>query len=123
MAVPSSYVAASFLIRVPLHSLYQRRTGSSCQGETHSVCVSADVISSCGTDQPLGPWGDSPTGMAEMVEWQTTHASGSRGERQFLILQDVELLGHQAVQFRVVAIQVVQHLGHRPLHRLERLMP
>src|SRR5512142_2779558 len=34
-----------------------------------------------------------------------------------------KLLAHQAVQLTAVTLQVIQHLGHRRLHRLERLVP
>src|SRR3954463_1289270 len=100
--------------------LYHRRTNSSCWGKTQSMYVSADVLSPCGTDRPrisggsVGRDGEvipAPPGSSGRVHWQ------------LVVLEDVELLGHQAVQFRAVAIEMIQHLAHRILHRLERLVP
>src|SRR5579883_1979325 len=104
----------------PSEAIYQRRTSSSRQRRIYSVCISAEALSSRGTDYPPGVREEALVGM---VNRRRTFRSSGRGRRQLLVLEDVELLGHQAVQFREVAVQVIQHLGHRILHRLERLMP
>ena len=52
-----------------------------------------------------------------------TLVSSGRAQGEFLVLEDVKLLAHQAVQLTAVALQVIQHRRHRRLHRLERLVP
>ena len=100
--------------------IYQRRMSSSHRRGIHSMCVSAEVHSSYGTDHPPGAREEALVGM---VKRPMPLRSSGRGQRQFLVLEDVEPLGHQAVQFRAVAVQVVQHLADGRLHRLEHLMP